>query len=164
MLLLAFYKGRPNSFINRIASTSIRWWTFSNYSHVELVDTIKVNPSSWIWYAAEPFANGVKKSSMEYKTTDWDLYSLNHKYQKRNAIEFFISQLNKSYDYQGLIFTQIFNIQKHDHKKWFCSEIVAEAIKRNGVELVKYSTWYSPKRLHNEMIIKKYMVKWNGFY
>lgn len=64
------------------------------------------------------------------------------------AIEFFNTQLGKKYDYLGLYG---FVIPFKDHEsKWFCSEIVTEALKISGCKKVwgVCSDKVSPNRLY----------------
>lgn len=137
---IAFYKGRGNLF-----DKLIRIWTFSKYSHVELV-------VDDIWYTSSPRDNGVVARGIKFNPGNWDLFEINLK-QNTAAIDFINEQMGKRYDWLGILLSQIIKLNIHAPNRWFCSEIVHRALLRGGLgENVGQSNNICPGKLHNALI------------
>jgi hypothetical protein len=133
---IAFYKGSGTIF-----DKLIRLWTWSKYSHVELV-------ADNIWYTSSPRDDGVVKREIDYDPDHWDMFELNiHK--NKEIIDFIDAEMGKRYDWLGIFLSQIIKLNIHNPNRWFCSEIVHKAIQAGGFrsDLGK-SNGYSPGKLY----------------
>lgn len=64
-----------------------------------------------------------------------DVFSFRDLEDRRGAIEAFLhSELGQPYDYRGVLGFKTLS-ETSDPNAWFCSELVAEACRRSGVEL-----------------------------
>ena len=118
---------------NSIGSRLIRWFTRSEYSHVEA--------EHWLGYriGATPF--GVTKSYhnpvSQLEGDGAYLYkyvTLSHE-QSLRFWTFLGQQVGKPYDWSGL-FGFVSNRDWEDPDKWFCSELVAAGLVQVGVSLL----------------------------
>lgn len=112
---LAFYKSSKGGVIDWLISM----WTWSKYSHVELI----VNGE---WYSSSQRDLKVRKRVINRSSDHWDFIevyvdsdTVNKLYQRTKGA---------SYDWEGIFLSQFFPLNKQDNKKWFCSEWVAEAL------------------------------------
>ena len=144
---IAFYTGR-----GKILDRLIRKWTKSKYSHVELI----INNIS---YSASPRDGGVRKKIIKYEAENWLIFDLKNIFDINIALKFLNQNLGQKYDLRGIIFSQVFNLELHNKNKYFCSELIIEALKKSidddkFVILENYS-YFSPERLYN------YLNKYN---
>ena len=144
---IAFYTGR-----GKILDRLIRKWTKSKYSHVELI----INNIS---YSASPRDGWVRKKIIEYEAENWLIFDLKNIFDINIALKFLNQNLGQKYDLRGIIFSQVFNLELHNKNKYFCSELIIEALKKSidddkFVILENYS-YFSPERLYN------YLNKYN---
>ena len=108
---VAFYKAKGT-----IADKAIRLWTRSPYSHAEVI----VNG---VWYSATTRGEGVRAAVIEPKEGHWDFVEVDIPYRKRGSIGKFFKETDKcTYDWRGIVLSQVFPLKKHDTDKWFCSE------------------------------------------
>lgn len=129
---------------NIIETKAIQLWTRSKYFHVEII-------IDNVWISSGPTYGGVylkelkplNVNSYDYINIDVDVSNE----QLEKLFKFLEAQEGSGYDWSGIIFSQTFDFNTHNGVKWFCSEIVAEILKRLGVKLDKYSNQYSPKDL-----------------
>jgi hypothetical protein len=124
---LAFYKGKGT-----IVDKAIRWWTGSNYSHVELV-------INGLWYSTSPRDLCVRCKNIIPDSDHWDFVEVNI---SRGFPHFFRTTKGHKYDWLGIFFSQFFAFNIEDKKRWFCSEWCAKALG------VKNSNLYSPEGLY----------------
>jgi len=122
---LAFYKGRARRFKNRIMDTLIRFGTRSKYSHVELIKGAATLNASFECLSSSGRDGGVRKKTIYMNEAKWDLVTID---APKDAVSKIEAEIGKPYDYVAIIFSQVFNFGRHDHDKWFCSEICAEAL------------------------------------
>lgn len=122
---ILLFKGRG------VVSQLIRWQTNGQYSHaaIQLGDgriieawhkpaEVRVRPPLKDWSNVEAY-------SVEGMTAD----------QWQVAVEFLDKQLGKKYDFGGVLrFVTRWRKEKDD--KWFCSELVFQAVKEAGVDLL----------------------------
>lgn len=125
---VAFYKGKGGTF-NKL----IRWWTKSDYSHVELI-------IDGVWYSSSHIDGGVRGKVIEPKPGHWDIYQLKNvdTLYARDCIRY---ALTHKYDWTGIIFSQIFPLGLQNPERYFCSELVGEALS------IDYPQRYSPGEL-----------------
>ena len=115
----AFYKGtRPG--LAGIYSRVVRWWTKSDYSHVELVlSTGRAWSSSFE-------DGGVRSKLIDFDLARWDLVDLPPALEQA-AVAWFEAHRGAGYDLVGNLQFVLSPIP-HSRGRWFCSEAVAAAL------------------------------------
>jgi len=69
--------------------------------------------------------------------TEFSVFSVNVTIEQKNKIETFLfKQLGKKYDYKGILGFATYS-ELQDKDRWFCSELVFEAFKQAGIELLR---------------------------
>lgn len=119
---LAFYTGQGNW-----KDSVIRWVTRSPYSHVELVDTMAVENGKTRCYSSSPRDGGVRVTWIDLDSGHWQIVPV----QFDLAVDvwpFWYGQLDKRYDWFGILFSQFLNWRRNSKNRWFCSEIIAHAM------------------------------------
>jgi hypothetical protein len=119
---IAFYRGR---YSKNIVSKLIAWFTFSMYSHVEII----IDEFS---YSSRTSTKGVSKQIVDYAVEPelWDIFTVEVSEETvREIIQFFNSTDRSKYDWIGIFFYHLLPIEIEDPKKWYCSEWVARALK-----------------------------------
>ena len=132
---LAFYKGKGD-WVDKV----IKWWTKSQYSHVEVVvgDT---------WYSSSPRDGGVRSMRMEdYNAEHWDIIDYPG-VSASDVFDLFRKTKGSKYDFIGILFSQVLPIGLHSSTKWYCSEWAAE-LKYNNTNI-------SPQELYELVSNKK---------
>ena len=140
---IAFYIGK-----GKYQDKFVRAWTKSKFSHCELI----INDIS---YSSSPRDGGTRKKQIDYDSQNWLIFNLKDTFDINVALRFLNEKLGKKYDNLGIIFSQVFNLDKQDKNKYFCSELIAECLKRSykNSEIEKYFfstenfSYYSPERL-----------------
>jgi len=128
---LAFYKDK-GTWVDK----AIRWWTKSEYSHVELV----INN---VWYSTSPRTQKVEARLIAPKKNHWDFIKVDVDFEAIKKL--YNRTQNAKYDWTGIFLSQFLPLNIHDRKRWFCSEWCAEALK------LEDSNKYSPEDLYKEM-------------
>ena len=111
---LAFYKGKGT-----LVDKSIRLWTNSPYSHVELV-------IGEMWYSSSPRVGGVRKKVVVPKEGNWDYVDVD--VDQEILDELFVATQGTGYDWKGIVFNEILPFSVHSDTKWYCSEWCAQAL------------------------------------
>jgi hypothetical protein len=146
LLKIAFYKGNSDSsFISRVKDFLIRKWTKGPYSHCEIV--LEEN-----WYSADSRNNIVRKESESNINPQdkWDyLKFLISEESSEQLKTFFEKEEGKKYDWKGIIFSQILPLKKHDHDKWFCSELCVHLLSNIDFFFKESPEAISPNRLYD---------------
>lgn len=127
---LLFYKGKYGNLWDKF----ICLVSFSEYSHVE-VSFGSVDGYHRCW-SSSPRDGGVRQARI-LVDDHWDSIEI-----PNISEQLFLQEKGKSYDYLGLIGTVIQFPWFSRKRKWFCSEIIAEAIG------LKDSWRYSPEDLY----------------
>lgn len=136
----AFYRGtRPG--IAGIYNRIVRWWTRSEFSHVELVLS-----TGRAWSAS--FADGgVRNKLIDVDTENWVLVDLPPELEQ-TAEAWFVAHRGARYDLLGNLQFVLSPIP-HSQRRWFCSEAVAAAL---GIP----DPWrYSPGTLASALTLLK---------
>jgi hypothetical protein len=162
VVILAFYKGRTR-FLDRL----IQCWTGSRFSHVELFSVweaaeeaedraVMFNRGDG-WMALTPYCwssswmdGGVRCKRIDLNPDNWELVAVPWVAADK-AEDTCLSAAGKPYDWAGLVRTQVFGLTagKNWKRRWFCSEIVADAL---GLG----EPWqYSPGGLYQEVLAFK---------
>jgi len=114
---VAFLKG--TGILDRL----IQFWTFSKYSHCELIFS---DGSSFGTSLTSPF-----KTQFTYKMyfhQHWDIVEVDVPPEKELLIKAFCwTQVDKKYDWKAIFFSMILPFRKEDPSKWICSEICVAA-------------------------------------
>jgi len=132
-----------------ITSKLIRWFTRSEWSHVDLV----MRDGSLI--GALPFKGVVQRKHSEAQGTHKTLYVDVPVETAEKAYQFARDQLGKKYDWTAV---SAFGFRRdwQVEKKWFCSELVFCAIKKAGVNLLNEKRWrVSPRDLSISPLLTK---------
>lgn len=117
---LAFYKGEGD-WVDKL----IRWWTKSQYSHVEVVvgDT---------WISSSPRDGGVRSMRMEtYNTEHWDIIDYPG-VSTVDVFDLFRRTKGNDYDFIGILFSQVLPLGIQSKSKWYCSEWAAKLKYKNS--------------------------------
>ena len=126
----------------------IRCYTGSDYSHAFLFEgNTKIE-------AIAPV--GVRKANLtDYSPkSDIDVYDiLLPEPKKKKMWEYMNSQIGKKYDYKGVLHF-VLPFWRQSKYRFFCSELIAEAMAYAGVILAKKPEEYTPGDLSNLTIVK----------
>ena len=134
---------------NKPWSVFIRWFTWSRYSHVALVNRKNVIEATLL--------HGVKITSLDEFLTKYKKNILICDVPKANVKKvwaFAVQQLNKSYDLKA-IFGLVLRRKWTDDKKWFCSELVTVALYNGGATIIRKDAYrVTPEDLLNSPLVK----------
>lgn len=129
------------------SSKIIRWFTRSQWSHVDLV-----MPDGSL-LGALPFKGVVQRKEDKNKGETKTLYVRVPDEMANLVFNFAEEQLGKKYDWIAIYGF----VGRHDWQregKWFCSELVFASIKKSGVELLHGKKWrISPRDLYLSPIL-----------
>lgn len=108
-----------------IYSKLIKWWTRSNYIHVELV----LNDSMWLSAVAGKGVRVKKLGPLKSNYTYVRLNSVTLTEEQLNSFSKWLAKQNgRRYDFWGIIFSQIFPFRLENPSEGFCSEVVTKAL------------------------------------
>jgi len=117
MVRLAFYKGEGD-----IVDKAIRWWTKSEFSHVEMVFGDE-------WCSTSPRTMKVGCRKVAAKPENWTFVQVVCTPEQEEVLKNrFRSEYGKKYDWLGIVLTQIVPLSVDAPNRWFCSEICAQAL------------------------------------
>lgn len=117
-LRVVFFRGRGPF------AALIRWFTRGNYAHVGILDR-----STNIIYEAREF-RGVVASHHGVRVAPGALYRFANPLtaeEEEKVLAFLIEQLGKRYDYLSVLMF-VLRLPFGPRDRWFCSELVAEAL------------------------------------
>lgn len=121
-------------------SRLIKWFTKGKYSHCEFyIDGCLTGISN---------DQRVRKLKQPLNCDKWDIYKL--KVDIRHAINgFYESTKGCKYDWQGVLWSCIFNRKKHDYEKYTCSEWVLNVVD-NATHIMPLKNYimYSPYEVY----------------
>lgn len=122
MVAIAFYKGPPrNDWWHTASHYAIRLWTWSRWSHAELVI------DGWC-YSSSARDSGVRRKQIDLTSGRWDLLSLNlTEQQVSRALAWFLQHEDDMYDYLN-IGRFILPIIGHERDRWVCFEAIGESL------------------------------------
>lgn len=120
---LAFQKAdygklKPNKY-----EQLIKWWTKSDYYHVELI-------IDDMWISSLDY-RGFRMSKLRPLNDLYDYHSMDvtvTDIQYSNLIDWLNSQVDKKYDWYGLVMSQVLKIGLDHTDKWICSEVVTKIL------------------------------------
>ena len=136
---------------NHIGGKIIRWWTNSQIDHVELClgneKTIGSRPKGGVQIHDFSICNN----------SGWVILrptiNINNE-QKNKIIEFAKSQIDKKYDWLGIL-GFVLNSHVNDPKEYFCSEFVSECFVHGDIKLIprKASSFITPELLFQSLAL-----------
>ena len=121
---VAFLKG------NGIYDRLIQAWTFGPYSHCEFVFT------DGVWFGNKPFSDYKTCFHARYEDlTNWDMIDIPDFYKHAEADAFKLAERmnGHSYDWKGIILSQVLPLSIQDDDKYYCSEAVMYLLKELGM-------------------------------
>jgi hypothetical protein len=119
MLRAAFYKG-THAGLPGVYNRLVRWWTRSQYSHVELILPFGAAASS------SAMDGGVRFKVIDFDPALWDFVDLPTDLAG-GAEAWFNEHYGEPYDLLGNLHFVVSAVGD-DKRKWFCSEAVAAAL------------------------------------
>ena len=141
---LAFQKQPDPNIISKIFFYIIKGFTRFKYTHVEMFFEDK--------FISSTYNNGVKVKKLEPLLPQYDYYSLEVDGRKKQQVLKYLDTIkNSKYDWKGIFLSQFIHLKKHNTKKFFCSELCADILKKFNYKLNKESHLYSPKTLFKEL-------------
>lgn len=122
MVSIAFYKGPPrNDLLHTASHYAIRLWTWSKWSHAELV----IDGVCW---SASARDGGVRHKTIDLDSGRWDLVSLPLTDDDvGRALGWFLLHEGDGYDYLN-IGRFVLPLLGHERNKWVCFEAIGSAL------------------------------------
>jgi len=146
---VAFYKKQTSLYTKGIYYVQkLQRTERPDFVHVELV-------VDGVWHTSSSIDGGVRERRISGDSGNWEFITLNVSVDEVALLKlFFYSQRNCGYDYLGVFLTQLLPLDIQSRERWFCSEIVAEALMLIGVlPIVASPSYYSPARLNDTLTI-----------
>lgn len=137
IVTLAF---RENS--GDLTDTALAWWTNCKYTHVEIIIKDK-------WISSNP-STGVIINRLRPLKESWDYIDVDIDGRRiPTALLFAQEQEGKDYDWNGIFFSQFFNVTRGENQdKWFCSELVSAILVKLGSDEINLEpAQYNPSDL-----------------
>ena len=122
IIKIAFFKGDIHKLLHRF----VRWWTKSPYSHVEIV-----LDDGLTWVSVSPFlcTRVAARICTTVAEDDWDYLTFSITSEELFALKDFISETTgNSYDWAGMLLSQVTPFIVKGKGRWFCSSWVAHAL------------------------------------
>lgn len=142
---LAFYRGR-RTFSDRVICTVTR----SEFSHVEFLPDAPCGRA----ISSSGRDGGVRWKEIDFRPDRWEIIEV--PWARPDAADRIAAHLGKSYDYPGLIGSQLLNLRLQSDRRWFCSEICAY-----GLGMAKPHR-YSPGDLHIAVVERNAIYRKGG--
>jgi hypothetical protein len=116
MLKLALYKGPPkNDLLHTVGHNLTRLWTWSKYSHSEIV-------IGDYCYSSSSRDGGVRKKQIDLNSGRWDLVNItSNPYVISQALLWFKNHEGDPYDYRNIV-RFVLPFIGHNRKHWVCYE------------------------------------------
>lgn len=111
-----------------IFALAIRAWTWSKYSHCELVF------SDGRAFSSHVRDGGTRFISMSYPSpTVWDFIEIPATSEDEALVRAFCeAELNCKYDWNGIFLSQVLPFRRQHPERWFCSEVCSAALQLLG--------------------------------
>lgn len=123
---LAMYKGPPTEFWHKVGHEATCLWTFSDYSHCELVFGEADRHGLHLCASSSARDGGVRFKNIDLASGRWDVYPI--KGDEAAAYQWFVNHQGAPYDYFGLGWFVLPVDQLNNPRRYFCSEAVAAAL------------------------------------
>lgn len=124
MTVTLAFLDKGNTKLQEAGAWLVRKWTKSDYYHCEIIIG-----ESWI---SSSSTDGVYINKLRPLNNKWKYVEIEvDEMYLDGVMEFLEEQEGKAYDWYGIIWAQIFKIERgHKQDEWFCSEIDSEILKR----------------------------------
>lgn len=116
---LAFYRGPADDWLHTLGHWLVCLFTFSRYSHVELVTS-----DGWCWSSSYR-DGGVRRKRIDLTSGKWDVVDIGGDEPK--AVAWFFAHNGQHYDWLGIV-RFVLPFAKQRPGEYFCSEAVATAL------------------------------------
>jgi len=130
-----------------IFGTLIRWWTLSPYSHCELLfsdgSTFSAQPGVGTRFWRVPAAEQGSWDVLEY-----DVLPTEEAHIRVLCLE----EKGRSYDWFGIIWSQVFFLRREHPDRWFCSEVCAAFLKSVRANTFGEACSYNPGSLFTRLL------------
>ena len=131
---------------NKLGSRLIRLGTWSKYSHCDVF----TEDGSII--GAVPFKGVIEYDPTERLTDRHEVRIVNN-VDAVQVVSALRSQVGRAYDWSGVISIPIHR-DWHSRDKWFCSELIAWAVERTGIQIIrKQSNRITPQDLLDSPLV-----------
>jgi len=118
---IALYKGPPEDVAHSISHYSIRLWTFSKYSHAEIV-------VDGVCYSSSSRDGGVRSKVIDLESGRWDVFEISDDPElKKRVLAWFAKHDGDPYDYRNII-RFVLPFVGHNDKHWVCFESIGAAL------------------------------------
>ena len=139
---IALKKKSKDGILDKLIEQAIKIWTRSKYFHVEMI--IKD-----VWVSTNPTAGAVYMNTLQPLNDNYDYFDVDVDGRRINKVmDFLNAQVGKKYDYWGLFFSTVFTMNVEDRNKWFCSELIAEALNVFGFKAPKNVNEMTPEDIY----------------
>lgn len=120
---IAFHGGK-----GRAMDVVIAWATRSPYSHCELLRAARMPEpgETHRCIGASLMDGGVRIREIVFDEGKW--HFLHVPWAPDDAWERAASRVGSAYDLRAFVWTHLFNFRRHTRDKWFCSELIADAL------------------------------------
>lgn len=121
----------------------IRIWTFSKYSHCEVIF------SDGLAFSSHVADGGTRFINLSYPSpAKWDIIEIPTTVEEEIAIKAFCyRELNCKYDWLGIFLSQVLPFRREHPDRWFCSELCAAILKLLGYLRDRRACEFSPGSL-----------------
>lgn len=144
---LALYKGPPrNDLLHSVSHYAIRLWTWSRWSHAELV-------IDGVCYSSSSRDGGVRAKTIDLTSGRWDVVELPlSDEQAGKALAWFLTNDGDKYDWAG-IWRFVLPFLPHGERRWFCFEAIGSALGFAGSYRLDADDLYEWAKLRQSAII-----------
>lgn len=104
----------------RTIARLIQWWSGSIYSHCELV-------IDGLCYSSSAMDGGVRRKQISLDPDKWDVIDLSWADGAR-IVRYFHATDHHKYGWLGLVWSQLFNLNRSQDQAQFCSQWCAAAL------------------------------------
>jgi len=124
---IAFFKGNKHEHHHRF----IRWWCKSLYSHAEIVLD---DGQTWVSISPFLYSRVTARVRTAVDQNDWDFIDFSVTDDELRALKDFISETTgDSYDWVGMLLSQILPVIVKGKGRWYCSSWIAHALSHSGI-------------------------------
>lgn len=144
---LALYKGPPRAdLLHTLSHYAIRLWTWSRWSHAELV-------VDGVCYSSSSRDGGVRAKTIDLTSGRWDVVQVDlPDEQTAQALAWFLNNDGDKYDWAGII-RFVIPFLPQSGRRWFCFESIGESLGFAGAYKLTANDLYSwAKRQRSEII------------
>jgi hypothetical protein len=133
----AFYKGPPrNDWQHTVSHYAIRLWTWSRWSHAELV-------VDGICYSSSTRDGGVRSKLIDLNSGRWDVIDLDIPVmQVVDVLLWFEEHKGAPYDWAG-VWRFVLPFLPHSKGRWFCFEALGAALGSAGAHKLTANDLYT---------------------